>query len=174
MKKILLYTAILISGLFFITSCEKEEIGGTSTVAMAGEWYVTGIAVDADGNVVYGDDDLFGLGHFHLDTYNTADNNSTEMWIDDNENFWEFKAKISVDLNTMTFQAAEAQNEYYDMQVTVSEGKIIPGAATTPSGMPADSIVFLVNFSDDTYPEDFGFASYRIAGYRYTGFSLDD
>ncbi|WP_339735453.1 lipid-binding protein [uncultured Sunxiuqinia sp.] len=174
MKNLFLYTVLLISGLFFVTSCEKEEIGGTATESMAGEWYVTGVAVDADGNIVYSDDDLFGLGHFHLDTYNTSANNTTEMWIDDNENFWDFKAKISVDLNTMTFQASDAQNEYYDMQVTVSDGKIMLGAATTPSGMPADSIVFLVNFSDDTYPEDFGFDSYRIAGFRYTGLTGDE
>ncbi len=174
MKKIFLYTVLLLSGFLFSTSCEKEKAGNTATEKMAGEWYVIGVAVDADGNVVFDDEDLFGIGRFHLDTYNSSSNSPTEMWIDDNGNFWEFKAKIAVDLNTMTFQATDAQNEYYDIQVTISNGKIMYGAATTPSGMPADSIVFTVNFSDDTYPTDYGFAAYRISGFRYTGFTRDE
>jgi hypothetical protein len=40
--------------------------------------------------------------------------------------------------------------------------------------MPADSIVFTVSFDDDNYPEQLGYAAYRIAGYRYTGFAGDD
>jgi hypothetical protein len=173
MKKIFLYAIALATGLF-ATSCEKEGPGGTATEAMAGEWYVTAVAVDANGEVVYEDDDLFGIGHFHLDTYHTASNSETEMWIDDNENFWKFKAKISVDLASNTFQAANAQNEYYDCQVSIANGKILPGAATTPSKMPADSIVFNVSFSDDDYPSEFGYVRYRIAGYRYTGFVNDN
>ena len=48
------------------------------------------------------------------------------------------------------------------------------GAATTPSGMPADSIVFIVTFDDDDYPEAFGYYGYRVSGYRYTGFAADN
>ena len=33
--------------------------------------------------------------------------------------------------------------------ITITDGKIMKGAATTPSGMPADSIVFYVEFDDD-------------------------
>ena len=62
----------------------------------------------------------------------------------------------------------------YDSKLTITNGKILPGAATTPSGMPADSIVFNVTFNDDTYPTDYGFDSYRVAGYRYTGFTKDN
>ncbi len=79
------------------------------------------------------------------------------MWIDDNGNFWEFKNKINVDLKAMTFQATDAQNVAYDSKLTITNGKILPGAATTPSGMPADSIVFNVTFNDDTYPTDYVF-----------------
>ncbi|MDR3188200.1 MAG: hypothetical protein LBT94_03325 [Prevotellaceae bacterium] len=161
-----------------MTSCEKEEAGGTATEAMAGEWYVTAVAVDESGEVVYEDEDLFGIGHFHLDTYNTSANTSTEMWIDDNTNFWEFKVKIKVDLASKTFGATDAQNAHYDNPedclVTITNGKILYGAATTPSKMPADSIVFNVTFSDDDYPAQYGYASYRISGYRYTGFENDD
>lgn len=172
MKKTFLYMAILVSSILFFTSCQKDEIGGTATQDMAGEWYVTAAAVDASGNVV--DPDFFGLGHFHLDTYNTSSNSKTEMWIDDNGNFWEFKNKINVDLKAMTFQAIDAQNVSYDSKVTITNGKILLGAATTPSGMPADSIVFNVTFNDDTYPADYNFDSYRVAGFRYTGFTKDN
>lgn len=172
MKKIFLYTAILVASFFFITSCEKDEIGNTATEKMAGEWYVTGDAIDADGNIV--ESDWFGIGHFHLDTYNTSSNSITEMWINDNANFWDFKTKVNIDLNAMTFQAADAQNVAYDSKLTITNGKILLGAATTPSGVPADSIVFTVIFSDDTDPVDYGFAAYRIAGFRYTGFTVDE
>jgi hypothetical protein len=174
MKKILLYTIAWAAGLFLITSCEKEEAGGTAAKALAGEWYVTVTAVDDNGGVVYEDEDLFGIGHFHLDTYNTSSNSDTEMWIDDNENFWEFKTKINIDLAAKTFQTTDAQNEYYDCKVTISNGKILYGAATTPSKMPADSIVFNISFDDDPYPGAYGYANYRIAGYRYTGFENDN
>ncbi|WP_372773229.1 lipid-binding protein [Mangrovibacterium sp.] len=172
MKKIFLYTAVLFSGLFFITSCEKDEIGGAATEAMAGEWYVTADAIDADGNIVY--EDFFGIGHFHLDTYNTSANSTTEMWINDNGNFWEFKNKIDIDLSSMTFEAVDVQNEAYDSQLTILDGKILTGAATTPSGSVADSIVFTVLFNDDTYPTSYGFDRYRVAGFRYTGLTADE
>lgn len=174
MKKILLYTMILVATLFFTVSCEKDEIEGTATEELAGEWYVTVVAVDADGNVVYEDDDLFGIGHFHLDTYNTSSNSTNELWVDDHGNFWEFKVKANADLDANTFQGTDLENEYYEVNVDISNGKILYGAATTPSGMPADSIVFNVNFGDDTYPEDFEFDSYRVAGFRYTGLTGDE
>ena len=174
MKKLFLYAALLVSGLFFITSCEKDKIGNTATEKMAGEWYVTGVGVDAAGKVVYEDADLYGVGKFHLDTYNTSTDNTTEMWINDNGNFWNFRTKINIDLNAMTFQATDAQNESYDSKLTITNGKILYGVATTPSGTPADSIVFTVTFNDDTAPVDYGFTAYRISGFRYTGLTNDN
>jgi hypothetical protein len=96
------------------------------------------------------------------------------MWINDNANFWDFKNKINVDLKNLTFSVSNAQNEAYDSKVTIEDGKILLGAATTPSGMPADSIVFIVTFDDDDYPEAFGYYGYRVSGYRYTGFAADN
>jgi hypothetical protein len=172
MKKIFLYTAVLVTSLLFITSCEKDEIGGTATQKMAGEWYVTADAIDSVGNVVY--TDFFGIGHFHLDTYNTSSNSTSEMWINDNGNFWDFKTKMNIDLNAQTFQISDAQNVAYDSKLTITDGKILYGAATTPSGMPADSIVFNVSFNDDPYPAQYGYKEYRVSGYRYTGFTKDN
>jgi hypothetical protein len=174
MKKIfILPIAFLVSALLF-SSCEKDDIGGTNGEKTAGEWYVTVVAIDEGGNVVYDDDELFGIGHFHLDTYNTVANDANEMWIDDNTNFWEFKGKVSVDPNALTFSGTDVQNQYYDSKFSVSNGKILIGAATTPSGMPADSIVFDVAFDDDTNLPIGDAVSYRITGYRYTGFTGDE
>jgi hypothetical protein len=53
---------------------------------------------------------------------------------------------------------------------------MVPKAATTPSGMPADSIVFYVQFTDDdlSYQEAYGYTRYKVSGYRYTGFTADE
>lgn len=174
MRKILLYLLVSVSSFALFTSCEKDEIGGVATEKMAGEWYVVADAVDENGEIVYKDEDLFGIGYFHLDTYNLASNSTTEMWINDNGNFWDFKNKINIDLKDLTFSISDAQNEAYDSKVTIEDGKILLGAATTPSGMPADSIVFTVTFNDDDYPEAYGYYGYRVSGYRYTGFEADN
>lgn len=173
MKK-LIYFAYMLAGLFVMTSCEKDEIGGTSTEALAGEWYVTADAVDESGNLVY--EDFFDMGYFLLNTYNTAANTGSEIWVDDDENFWKFKVKATADIKNLTFQTngAVANTKYEDCDVTIEGGKIIPGAATTPHGTPADSIVFYVSFSDDSYPADYGYAKYKISGYRYTGLAEDE
>jgi len=175
MNKLFIYTMILVAGVF-LSSCEKEDILDTATVNMAGDWYVTADAVDADGEIVYKDEDLFGIGSFHLDTYNSASNESTNMWIDDNGNFWDFKAKMDINYSEKTFDVADFSNASYEgCLVNISEGKILYDAATTtPSGAVADSIVFYISFSDDDYPAAYGYSKYRIAGYRYTGLAADE
>ena len=50
MKKVLYFASVLFCAALF--SCEKEDIGGTETESMAGDWYVTVEAVDENGNVV--------------------------------------------------------------------------------------------------------------------------
>lgn len=173
MKNFKIYTLLFCLGLS-IVSCEKDEIGGTNGERTAGEWYVTVVAVDETGNVVMEDADLFGIGHFHLDTYNTSTDDPTEMWIDDNKNFWETKGKVTVDPNALTFSGTDVENQYYDSKFTVSNGKILMRAATTPSGMPADSIVFDIAFDDDTNLPIGDAVSYRITGFRYTGLVGDE
>lgn len=170
MNKLYIYTMILVAGVFLF-SCEKDDILDTATVDMAGEWYVTVDAVDDQGETVY--EDPFDDGSFLLDTYNTASDDTTEMWIDDNDNFWEFKSKININYSALTFDVTDYP--IYDGCIsTISDGKILYDAATTPSGEVADSIVFYISFSDDTYPEKYGYSKYRVAGYRYTGFTADE
>lgn len=173
MKKIL-YLCLAVLSMTF-ASCGKDEIGGTATQALAGEWYVTADAVDADGNVIEGGEDMLGVGKFLLNTYNTAANVDNEMWINDNGNFWNFRLKIASDVKNLTFTSnGEATNNAYDCKVNIEGGKILPGAGRTPHGTPADSIVFYVSFDDDPYPAQYGYAKYKISGIRYSGLTQDD
>ena len=180
MKK-LLYLCVAILSMTF-ASCSKDEVGGTATQALAGEWYVTVDAVDAQGNTVY--EDVYGLGKVLMNTYNTSANVADQMWIDDNNNFWSFKVKMTSDVQNLTFStngqvtntkitAPENGDSYY-CKVNVEGGKVLPKAGTTPHGTPADSIVFYVSFDDDTNPAAYGYAKYKVSGIRYTGLTQDD
>ncbi len=172
MKKVIYYLTMICAGVLF-ASCEKDEIGGTATEALAGEWHVTVDAVDDAGNLVMSDP--FGLGKTMVITYNTVENVSNRMYVSDLGNFWDYTAVVNADCNALTFSSdGDVQNEAYDCLVNIEDGRMLPGAATTPSGMPADSIVYYVSFSDDNYPAAYGYSKYKVSGYRYTGFAADE
>jgi hypothetical protein len=154
-----------------ISACKKDEIGGTTTQKIAGTWYVTASPLDLDGDVI--GEDFWGIGHFLVDTYSTADNSITSIWIDDNGNFWDFKGKIQADVNSLTFSGTDVENiSYEDSEFTIKNGKILLGAAKTPSGAVADSIYFTVSFNDEDDPDNV--SGYKLAGYRYTGLAGDE
>ena len=168
MKKVLYLAMLLFCATF--TSCEKEEIGGTATENIAGDWYVTIDLTDGNGEVVPGYEDLLG-GRVHLLTYNTAANTSDQLYVDDLGEIWEFKVKTTCDVNAQTFSTTGAvANEYYDCDVTITGGKILPKAGRQNNGSPADSIVFYVSFSDDDDPSTI----YKISGIRYSGLEEND
>lgn len=182
MKKVLYFALLfLCAGL---TSCEKDEIGGTATQATAGDWYVTVDAADENGNVYVDSDgdawyDPFGMGRFTVLTYNTAANVPNEMFIEDMGNFWDFKVKVSCDQQGLTFQTNTTANnnmvaDYEDINVTITGGKILPKAGRQNNGSPADSIVFYVSFSDDGNPAKYGYTNYKVSGVRYSGLEEND
>ena len=177
MKKVLFFATLLLC--MGLTSCEKEDIGGTATESMAGEWYVTVDAADANGNVVEGFEDLFGLGKIHVLTYNASDNNPNVLIVDDLENFWGFKAKTNCDQKTLTFSTSTSENNnlvdgYDDINVTITGGKIIKNGGVQNNGSKADYIEFYVSFSDDAYPAAYGYANYKVSGVRYSGLEEND
>lgn len=177
MKKVLYFAALLFG--LTLTSCEKEEMGGTATEATAGQWYVTVDAADENGNLVEGLEDVFGLGRVVMLTYNTSANNPNEMIVDDIANFWEFKVKVACDQQALTFQTNTTENNnlvagYEDINVSITGGKILPQAGRQNNGSPADSIVFYVSFSDDEYPAAYGYKNYRVSGIRYSGLEEND
>lgn len=172
MKKFI-YIALLSLG-FAFTSCEKDEVGGTATEATAGQWYVTCSAVDENNNLLYSDDDLYGVGKFLLLTYNTSDNNPNEMFIDDKKNFWDFKCKVSCDQKSLTFASNGAAEDLQNgIEVTITDGKILPGAGVQNNGSATDSISFYVVFSNDKYVGSV-YSKLHIAGVRYSGLTEND
>ena len=136
MKKVIYFAAIL-AGMTF-TSCEKEEVGGTATESVAGQWYCTVDAVDDSGNPITQTADgqpNDGVNYFGLDnpktlilTYNTTGNSATEMWVDnmgignfaaDYASYWQrygfyptytIKTKVTIDQASMTFKSTESEN----------------------------------------------------------------
>lgn len=186
MKKI--FFALLALASFALSSCEKEKIGGTAMESMAGQWYVTVQGLDEDGTVLYTDDDLYGFGPFVILTYNDAANSSDKMFIQDTPNaegklFWGFKVKVDCNQDSETFSLLGAEDYIGGISVDVTNGKILKGAATTPSGMAADSITFDILFEDDVYAAPNAgkpgwkaayYDRLRMTGYRYTGFVADE
>ena len=157
MKKLIL---ILTVGIFLFSSCQKvKDPGATAAVKVANEWWVT---LDLDGT-----QDVYGLGHFRIATYNTSANDNN-IWIDDYENGWDVKFKTPVDYNTLTFSTTGAQNEYYNITVNLTDGKILPKAGHSRSGNVADSIHMKVEFSDDPG------TIYEMNGVERTRFAEDD
>jgi hypothetical protein len=157
MKKLIL---ILTIGIFLFSSCQKvKDPGATAAVKVANEWWVT---LDLDGT-----QDVYGIGHFKIATYNTSANDNN-IWIDDYENGWDVKFKTPVDYNTLTFSTTAAQNEYYNITVNLTDGKILPKAGHSRSGNVADSIHMKVEFSDDPG------TIYEMNGVERTRFAEDD
>ncbi|TXF77361.1 lipid-binding protein [Chryseobacterium sp.] len=166
MKRKFLNILLMLSLIGLVTSCDRvgdgdvsDDQGGTSTQEMAGDWYVK-FTVDGQ--------DVYNFGYTLLTTYNTAANNGQEMWIDDHDNTYEYKVKTPINYSTKTFSGANLQNQSYDVAMTITEGKILKGAATTTGGNKSDSIVFKVEFADDPG------TIYTVGGYKRTGFAEDE
>ena len=163
------YLILLIAAVAFtFVSCNNDtEPGGTEVKSMSGEWWVTCTFESTPG--VW--EDAVG-GHVKFSTYNTAANKSTEMCLNDLGKIWPFKSVVDVDYTAKTFstKAAVSTNNAAKPTVTVliKDGKVLKGAAKTPSGLAADSIVFYSTFSDDAT------TVYKISGFRRTGFPADD
>ena len=181
MKKVLYFAALAL--MFAASSCEKSDIGGTATEKMAGQWYVLIDGVDEAGQPVADDYcDLFGDGNFFINTYNTAANDPTKMFIEElgDVSLCGLKARINVNQDNMTFSSggevenlSENSNAKYSA-LTITDGKIMLGAAHQPNGSVCDSIVFYVSFKGDPYPAAYGYTKYRVRGVRYSGLAEND
>ena len=194
MKKVLYFAALLFCA--GMTSCEKEEIGGTATESMAGQWYVDIDAVDASGNPIAGGEHYFGYDEERvlLLTYNTSANIASEMIVDDNGAFdlasyygnraypsYAFKCKVKIDQENMTFSSSNAENlaavNGYNSTlypVSIEEGKILKGVGKQKNGTLCDSIVFYVRYANDPWYPDDGYERYKVSGIRYSGLVEND
>jgi hypothetical protein len=148
----------------FLVSCDEggdPDPGATKVVDMAGDWYVQ-FLVDGE--------DIYSLDYQLISTYNTAADNGTEMWIDDQGNTWSFKVKSPVNTTGLTFSGTglESNVDGYEVTVTITNGAIVKDAATTSGGNTSDSISFDAEFSDDPG------TIYQFRGYKRTGLLEDE
>lgn len=156
-NKLLILVAFLTIGLMSCDLGDDPDPGGTATQAVAGEWFTTfNVAGDVGG------------GYSLITTSNTAANVANEFLITDNGNQWDYKVKSPLNLDAKTFGGNDLQNIAYDIKVNITDGKILPGAATTTGGNVTDSIYFKIEFTDDPG------TIYEVAGYRRTGFLEDE
>jgi hypothetical protein len=182
------FAALLLIGLT-LSSCKKEDVENTSTVSMAGQWYVDIDAVDENGAPIPGGEHYFGYDEERvlLLTYNTSADNGTEMFVDDLEAFdvagyysyaaypnYAIKCRVNINQNDLTFSASNAANLTGDYNVTIEDGKILKGAGRQKNGSPADSIVFYVKYEGDPWFPGDGYAKYKVSGIRYSGLVEND
>jgi len=165
MKKInFVIYALLTFVVVSLASCQKDvNPGGTQVQSLAGEWWIK----------LDGGKGEFGNGYYLVSTYNTAANVASEMWLDDGNNaysFWDIKGKISVDAANKTFSGNNIVNQYYDSQFTITNGKVMTNAATSPgTKTKTDSIYFEITFSDETPA-----VKHTVSGYARTKWDADD
>ena len=140
---------------------KKPDIENTSTVKMAGEFWVQ----------------TFKNGTLSNDfkkiiTYNTSDPNSGKIWVDDVKHTTiPFKAKVDVDYANLAFKPTTGvANEYAaGKTINVVEGKVVPNAGHSKTGVIVDSIYLKLTFSNDASN-----ATYEFKGHGRTGFFEDE
>ena len=164
MKKLFKNIMALLALSLLLYSCQKDfDVSGTATEAMSGDWWVEMSVQDKTNGEV-----LANYGYYELSTFNTAANTQDSMWLTDNNSFWQYKVKVAINPDNMTFAVDQGKDLIWDDTTTITNGKIIPNAATTPSGVNVDSIYFEVEWATD--PE----SVYIGSGYRYTGWEEDN
>ncbi|MDR2927495.1 MAG: hypothetical protein LBV41_04755 [Cytophagaceae bacterium] len=183
MRKLFLIATIAI---FAVTSCKQEyENWYSAGYELSGEWVVTVQQSDDESTYISTGEgampdvanianwtwvDYYGTGTTSVLTYSSAANTPTELIVDDNHTFWDYKIKVNANIDAKTFAVDNTPNlAYDDCNVSIIGGKILEGAATTPGGNVADSILFYVKFSDNRE----GFTYMKVSGFRKTGFDED-
>ncbi|MDT0643760.1 lipid-binding protein [Zunongwangia sp. F363] len=152
-----------------LVSCDAggdPDPGETEVVELAGDWYVQ-LLIDGE--------DVHNLGYNLISTYNTAEDNGEEMWVDDHE-LWPMKVSTPVNVQELTFSGSSLNNLYsyeddgevISPEVDITNGKVLIGAATTTGGNITDSIHMNLQFADNPG------TIYTLAGYRRTGFLEDE
>lgn len=164
-------TILTVSLLFIMASCKTEDIepGAAANNELSGEWFV-----NYDHNV-YGPDP-FGVGYTRLITSTSASQSATELIITDEENFWTYRVKASMDVSTKTFGGQDTLANFIgdDIKILIRNGRIIEDAVTAESGVVTDSIYFELWFEDLEDATGIPSDTLFVSGYRRTGFLEDE
>lgn len=157
--KFLSIAVMVLFGTVLFTSCdetESYEVGLANVIEASGDWVVE---IEKDGE---------HYDHNTISTYNTSDDSSSEIWLDDQGHGWGLKSKVNINLEDLTFSGNDLEEVYYGVTVTITDGAIIKNGSTAPSGTVVDSISFYAEFSDDPG------VIWHYYGYKRTGFAEDE
>lgn len=164
MKRIILIiTAAITIG---FTSCENDiEPGQNALMEMSNEWWGQIYVPDGNGGL-----ENAGYGYQHFLTSNTASGTEDSLFVDDFGDFFELKAKVACDLNTLTFttNGTPVRERYSDGTVIIENGRIIKNGGKSATGVVVDSLYFEAEFDWDPGQV------YIVAGHGRTGFLEDD
>ncbi|MBV4358179.1 lipid-binding protein [Pinibacter aurantiacus] len=163
MKNIKIY--LLFGALIALAGCSKEseDPGQTNTSTVSGDYWAN---LYVDGDAIY-------PAPRKITIANTASNKDS-VWIDDHGSLYAFYCKAGGNMQNFTFAATNSENLYYDggpsapATVTITDGKVMPKAAHSTTGVVTDSIYFKVVFSDDPG------TTYEIKGTGTTNWPEDD
>lgn len=170
MRKYIYYIAFFTLVLSACDLKEDYEVEKSKVVEAAGQWYVM------YNHATYGEDP-FGAGFVLLNTFNTAADNGQEFWMTDDGEFWDYKVKIPVNIQNMTFGSDNNvvnAVKGYDINVKVMNGKIIKNASVQPSGATTDSIYFEIWFEDLEDATGIANDKLLVSGFRRSGFLEDE
>jgi len=161
MKRYINNGLLLLLLVVVIASCKRTlpNYGSTAVVKMANNWWVTAYATN------YGY--LTSTPAFFT-TYNGSSNAADSLWLDDLKNGYGFKTEVVANYTNLTFSSTKSPNLDQGDSVTVFNGKVLPKAGHSKTGVVTDSLYFQALFSDD--PGD----TLTISGTARTGFILDD
>lgn len=201
MKKII--TLLSISAALLLCSCAKDPIGGTNVQNVSGEWFVSAVLVDADGEEI--DTYLEPGKHIHALTFNTNANDADSLilQVQDNDSEIDFgfgqgytivqDIVLHVDQASKTFSIKNAFYYEYDDETDVYAdvtGSIVERGIKTKSGATADKIEITIALKDqdganilEYFWNKYDFPSryegavatgIKLIGWRYTGLTADE
>lgn len=164
------YLSVLFLLLLGFSSCETYgdyEIEYSSIYPLSGKYRIT--VTDEAGTEVYKN---------YCEISNTTDESTTQCWLRiggyslSGTNAYSINGKINCDVKALTFSGSSIENLAGNVATstntfTLTEGIVALKGVTAPSGTIADGISF--TFTNSRFPGK----TYKVEGYRYTGWSED-
>lgn len=146
--------------LYHLNQPKEPEIETSAVYPLSGEWWIT---YTVNGTPFVSPK---GRSHYKIDTYNTAADVNTEMWVA-NYTIGRFIAKSGIDVSAKTFNGSDLESRTGGT-VSITNGKVIIDGGKSKTGVTADSIYFEFTTSGAAG------TTYTCQGIRRTGFLEDE